>query len=144
MSHIEDLIPNQGLETFGVGRWREISAQLLPSWDEGQVRVRAAKLLGSQSLKRYEGWSGDRQAVQAEFMKNRAIGEATSCWCVRACLVKCDLDGCFLRIIPVKQTWRFQEAWTTGRERSRKCQAVLPPGARRLGIFIPVVGVRYN
>ena len=50
----------QGLERYGVGRWGEISAQLLPRWDDQTLRVKASKLLGSQSLARYVGWQGDR------------------------------------------------------------------------------------
>ena len=67
-----------------MGKWREISAQLLPAWEDQQIRIRAAKLLGSQSLARYTGWRGGRQAVMAECAKNRAIGEATACWYVCA------------------------------------------------------------
>ena len=45
-----------------------------------QVRVRAAKLLGSQSLARYSGWKGSRSAVQDEYARNKGVGEATGCW----------------------------------------------------------------
>lgn len=52
--------PHQGLEQYGVGQWREISDSLLPQWDETALRIKAARLLGSQSLARYVGWKGDR------------------------------------------------------------------------------------
>lgn len=51
---------SQGLEQFGVGQWREISDALLPQWDETSLRIKAARLMGSQSLARYVGWKGDR------------------------------------------------------------------------------------
>lgn len=51
---------HQGLEKHGVGRWREISEDLLPKWDDQAIRVKASRLLGSQSLARYLGWKGDR------------------------------------------------------------------------------------
>lgn len=43
----------RGLELHGVGRWREIGAELLPGWDDQGIRVRASRLLGSQSLVRW-------------------------------------------------------------------------------------------
>ncbi len=57
---LKDSSSMQGLEKYGVGRWGEISTQLLPRWDDQTLRVKASKLLGSQSLARYVGWQGDR------------------------------------------------------------------------------------
>lgn len=57
---LEDTVGLQGLEKYGVGRWNEISAGLLQRWDDQTLRVKASKLLGSQSLARYVGWKGDR------------------------------------------------------------------------------------
>jgi hypothetical protein len=48
------------LEKHGVGKWADISADLLPRWDEQSLRIKAARLLGSQSLARYVGWKGPR------------------------------------------------------------------------------------
>ena len=50
----------QGLERYGVGKWREISSELLPRWDETTLRVKASRLFGSQSLALYPGWKGNR------------------------------------------------------------------------------------
>ena len=50
----------QGLEDYGVGKWREIVAALLPRWKESDIRLKACRALGSQSLVRYAGWRGDR------------------------------------------------------------------------------------
>ena len=51
---------HQGLERHGVGKWAEISAELLPRWDDQALRIKATRLLGSQSLARYIGWKGTR------------------------------------------------------------------------------------
>lgn len=50
----------QGIEAYGVGRWREVREALLPEWEEAALRGKAARALGSQSLARYAGWKGDR------------------------------------------------------------------------------------
>jgi len=58
----------------------QISSALLPRWDETALRIKASRLLGTQSLARYPGWRGDRAAVAAEAARNRAVGEAAGCW----------------------------------------------------------------
>lgn len=83
----------QGLEKHGVGKWREIGEELLPGWDDQQLRIKASRLLGSQSLARYVGWKGDRRAVEEECAKNRRIGDATGCWKSGGCRRPC-LGGC--------------------------------------------------
>ena len=50
----------QSIAVHGVGKWREMREALLPEWEEATLRVKAALLLGSQSLARYAGWKGDR------------------------------------------------------------------------------------
>jgi hypothetical protein len=70
----------QGLEKHGVGKWREIGEELLPGWDDQQLRVKASRLMGTQSLARHVGWKGDRKAVEAEYAQHKRIGEATCCW----------------------------------------------------------------
>lgn len=70
----------QALEKHGVGNWREISEQYLPKWDDQAIRIKASRLMGSQSLARYIGWKGNREAVDAERAVNKAIGDRTGCW----------------------------------------------------------------
>eukprot|EP00884_Botryococcus_braunii_P004742 jgi/Botrbrau1/14269/Bobra.0368s0002.1 len=70
----------KGLEQYGVGQWRQIRENLLPQWEEQLLRVRAARLLGSQSLARYTNWRGSREAVEKEFQKNKELGERLGCW----------------------------------------------------------------
>eukprot|EP00873_Tetraselmis_striata_P003650 jgi/Tetstr1/423914/TSEL_014537.t1 len=76
----ESALLYQGIQKHGIGKWRVISEELLPKWDEQALRVKAARLMGSQSLARYIGWTGDRAAVEAERALNREIGEQTGCW----------------------------------------------------------------
>ncbi|EFJ46448.1 hypothetical protein VOLCADRAFT_105588 [Volvox carteri f. nagariensis] len=72
----------KGLEVHGVGKWREIANDFLKGgkWDDQQIRMHAARLLGSQSLARYVGWKGNREMVEQEYARNKAIGESTGCW----------------------------------------------------------------
>uniref|UniRef100_A0A7S0UMB0 Myb-like domain-containing protein n=1 Tax=Polytomella parva TaxID=51329 RepID=A0A7S0UMB0_9CHLO len=70
----------KGLQIYGVGKWRQIATTLLPLWDEQQLRIRSAKLLGTQSLARYVGWKGDKAAVDASYAFNKRVGEITGCW----------------------------------------------------------------
>jgi hypothetical protein len=70
----------QGLERHGVGKWREIGEEFLSGWDDQQLRIKASRLLGTQSLARHVGWKGSRRAVEAEYAKHKRIGEATGCW----------------------------------------------------------------
>ena len=70
----------KGLEEFGVGGWRSMVDALLPRWDETALRVKAGRMMGTQSLARYVGWRGNKEAVDAEFAKNKELGEATGCW----------------------------------------------------------------
>jgi hypothetical protein len=55
----------QGIEKHGVGQWRDIGAEFLPRWDDTTLRLKTARLLGSQSLARYMRWKGDRCTFSA-------------------------------------------------------------------------------
>jgi hypothetical protein len=57
----------QGIEKHGVGQWRDIGAEFLPRWDDTTLRLKTARLLGSQSLARYMRWKGDRCSFSALF-----------------------------------------------------------------------------
>jgi len=71
-----------GIEKHGIGKWREIIGDSgdLTRYDETTVRVKASKLMGTQSLARHVGWKGDQAAVEREYAKHKRIGEATGCW----------------------------------------------------------------
>lgn len=73
----------QGLEKHGVGKWREISEELLPKWDDQALRVKAARLMGTQSLARYVGWKGGWAGVKG-------------CRCLLCCLLCCFCFFCCL------------------------------------------------
>ena len=64
-SHSAIHVALQGIEKHGVGQWRDIGAELLPRWDDTTLRLKAARLLGSQSLARYMRWKGDRCSFRA-------------------------------------------------------------------------------
>lgn len=70
----------KGLEKYGVGKWRDISQTFLPRWDDQSLRLKAARMLGSQSLARYVGWKGSPAAVDQEYQKNKELGESIGCW----------------------------------------------------------------
>lgn len=71
----------RGIERYGLGEWGAMKRELLPDWDTLSLRVKASRMMGTQSLARYpKGWRGDAAAVEAEYAKNKAIGEATGCW----------------------------------------------------------------
>ena len=55
---------------------------LLPArqWDETALRIKSTRLLGSQSLQRYQGRKMDRKAVDAEQKANHALGLKLGCW----------------------------------------------------------------
>ena len=71
-----------GIEKHGIGKWREIinDSEHLTRYDETTVRVKASKLMGTQSLARHVGWKGDLAAVEREYAKHKRIGEETGCW----------------------------------------------------------------
>ena len=71
----------EGIETYGIQEWGTIRENLLPDWDTLNLRVKAARLMGTQSLSRYpKGWKGTKAEVEAEYAKHKKIGEATGCW----------------------------------------------------------------
>lgn len=72
----------QGLEKHGVGKWREMINEFpeLKRYDEQFIRIKASRLLGTQSLARHVGWKGDRAAVDAEREAHRQLGERLGCW----------------------------------------------------------------
>eukprot|EP00887_Chlorella_sp_A99_P007952 scaffold12.g7952.t1 len=71
----------QGLERFGVGKWREMIDHFPPlaRYGDTDLRAHAARLLGTQSLARHVGWKGGRAAVEAERTKHLRIGRELGC-----------------------------------------------------------------
>ena len=69
-----------GIERFGVGHWSDIRRNLLPAWDELELKLKACRLLGAQNLKKYNGWKGGEELIKTELEKNRKIGLSTERW----------------------------------------------------------------
>ena len=74
----------EGLRTFGAGEWANMKEHFeneLGEWSTLDLRVKASRLLGSQSLSRYpKGWKGTKEEVDLEYQKHKEIGEKTGCW----------------------------------------------------------------
>jgi len=78
----EKLALLQGIEKHGVGKWREIIQDHadLSRYDDQFIRLKTARLLGTQSLARHMGWRGDSIAVQKEYEFHKKLGEELGCW----------------------------------------------------------------
>ena len=44
-----------GIERFGVGHWSDIRRNLLPAWEELELKLKACRLLGIQDIAKYKG-----------------------------------------------------------------------------------------
>eukprot|EP00750_Incisomonas_marina_P028678 INCI6824.1.p1 GENE.INCI6824.1~~INCI6824.1.p1 ORF type:complete len:148 (+),score=31.64 INCI6824.1:251-694(+) len=75
---IHDLI--EGIKRHGVGQWSQIQADFLPMLAPLDIRIKVNKLLGKQNLSSYMGWKGDREAIAAEFEKNKKIAMEKGLW----------------------------------------------------------------
>jgi hypothetical protein len=74
----------EGLHIFGVGEWMKMKEHFhneLGEWTTLDLRVKASRMLGTQSLSRYpKGWKGTKEEVDLEYEKHKEIGEKTGCW----------------------------------------------------------------
>lgn len=70
----------RGLEKHGVGRWRDIGEEMLPGWDDHNIRVKTAKLLGCQNLSWYHGRKFTKAEAEEEYESNKQLGAQTGCW----------------------------------------------------------------
>ena len=72
----------KGIEKYGIdpSSWKKIIEEFCPGRDVLFIRIKASRVIGSQGLNRYHGWIGTKEEVQAEYQRNKAIGEATGCW----------------------------------------------------------------
>lgn len=72
-----------GLEAHGVGEWSTMKGadKVLADWDTLTLRVKASRMMGTQSLARYpKGWKANKATVDGEYAKHKRVGEATGCW----------------------------------------------------------------
>ena len=72
----------RGIAKHGIdpSSWRKIIDEFCPGREVLFIRIKASRLIGSQGLNRYHGWSGTKEEMIAEYNRNKAIGEATGCW----------------------------------------------------------------
>ncbi|PVV00715.1 hypothetical protein BB560_004891 [Smittium megazygosporum] len=86
-----------GIETFGIGHFREISDQLLPDWTPNELRVKAMRLIGRQNLQLYKDWKGGKERIEHEYNRNKQIGLSMKAW--KGGVLVYDDDGEVLKAI---------------------------------------------
>jgi len=70
-----------GIAKHGCGKWHEIQVEFLPEIEKSaDIQMLAKRLLGAQSLKRYNGWKGALADIESEYEKNKAIGLKFNQW----------------------------------------------------------------
>ncbi|KAF9395308.1 hypothetical protein BGX21_009985 [Mortierella sp. AD011] len=87
----------KGIEKHGIGHFREISEEFLPSWSGNDLRIKAMRLMGRQNLQLYKGWKGNEQDMAREFELNKAIGLKYGTW--KAGTLVADDDGLVAKAI---------------------------------------------
>eukprot|EP01134_Creolimax_fragrantissima_P003838 CFRG3838T1 len=100
----------KGIELHGIGKFGDISAEMLPSWTANELRVKTMHLIGRQNLQLYKGFKGDAAEIQKQYERNRKIGLATGCW--KAGTLVTDDDGVVQRMIDeteAEQTYSLQK-----------------------------------
>ncbi|KAG0239450.1 hypothetical protein BGX31_002788 [Mortierella sp. GBA43] len=81
----------KGIEKYGIGHFRQISEELLPTWitdcslmndyqSGNDLRVKSMRLMGRQNLQLYKDWKGNEQDIAREFELNKAIGIKYGAW----------------------------------------------------------------
>ena len=66
----------EGVVEFGVGHWMQIRRAKLREWDEVEIRLKCARLMGRQDLSEYQDWKGDAAQMEQERAKNKAAADA--------------------------------------------------------------------
>ncbi|KAF9194122.1 hypothetical protein BGZ51_001101 [Haplosporangium sp. Z 767] len=87
----------KGIEKYGIGHFREISEEFLPSWSGNDLRVKSIRLMGRQNLQLYKDWKGNEQDIAREFELNKAIGLKYGAW--KAGTLVADDDGLVAKAI---------------------------------------------
>ncbi|KAF9436284.1 hypothetical protein BGZ76_004382 [Entomortierella beljakovae] len=96
----------KGIEKHGIGHFREISEEFLPSWSGNDLRVKSMRLMGRQNLQLYKDWKGNEQDMAREFELNKAIGLKYGAW--KAGTLVADDDGMVTKAI--------EEQWPNSRK----------------------------
>ncbi|KAG9303199.1 hypothetical protein G9A89_000734 [Geosiphon pyriformis] len=87
----------QGIASYGIGHFREISEQILPEWSAQDLRVKTMRLMGRQNLQLYKDWKGNEESIKKEYVKNKEIGLKTGMW--KAGTLVYDDDGVVLKMV---------------------------------------------
>ncbi|KAJ1673045.1 hypothetical protein EV182_005995 [Spiromyces aspiralis] len=87
----------EGIATYGIGHFREISENLLSDWSPNDLRMKCIRLIGRQNLQLYKDWKGDEGAIKREYERNKEIGLKHNAWKGGALVY--DDDGVVLRAI---------------------------------------------
>ncbi|KAG0204017.1 hypothetical protein BGX28_003896 [Mortierella sp. GBA30] len=97
----------KGIEKHGIGHFREISEEFLPSWSGNDLRVKSMRLMGRQNLQLYKDWKGNELDMAREFELNKAIGLKYGAW--KAGTLVADDDGLVAKAI--------EEQWPSAAKR---------------------------
>ncbi|KAJ3085523.1 hypothetical protein HK102_014081 [Quaeritorhiza haematococci] len=87
----------QGIHKHGIGSFREISNEFLPSWSPNELRIKTMRLIGRQNLQLYKGWKGGEEDLARELERNKEIGLRLGCW--KSGVLVYDDDGKVLEAI---------------------------------------------
>ena len=69
-----------GIEKYGIGNWSAIVKEFLPGQNPHVLKMKAARLIGRQSLREYKGWRGNYDDIMAEKEFNFKIGFELGAW----------------------------------------------------------------
>ena len=70
----------EGIAEHGIGHWCDIRRAKLREWDEVEIRLKAARLLGKQDLSEYKDQRLSAEQIANEHAQNKAAGEAAGNW----------------------------------------------------------------
>ena len=70
----------EGLAELGFGHWCDIRRNKLREWDEVEIRLKAARLIGKQDLSEYNNMKLSLEQIQEEKAKNEAAAKAAGKW----------------------------------------------------------------
>ncbi|KAG0325508.1 hypothetical protein BGZ99_000562 [Dissophora globulifera] len=107
-----------GIEKHGIGHFREIAEEFLPSWSGNDLRVKSMRLMGRQNLQLYKDWKGTEQDMAREFELNKAIGLKYGAW--KAGTLVADDDGLVAKAI--------EEQWPNAAKASAAASAATGSG----------------
>ena len=83
----EEALLIEGVLEFGVGHWMQIRRAKLREWDEVEIRLKCARLMGRQDLSCYEDWKGGATEMAQERAKNKQKADNGEGLFIAGCLV---------------------------------------------------------